>query len=634
MTYYSTLKFWFQDRKNRYGETVLGVETPRDISGHISPSNFHGYSVYIDIDRGSEYIGEAKTMFGAKQVFAKWYEEKTSQSSQTKRRAAPIAALPGEIETQFYPTPENLAGKMLGKIRNPEFIETVLEPSAGKGDLIDCLGRYFARQYRRRSLDVEEKVDAIEIDENLRYLLKGKGYRVVADDFLSFETQKHYDLILMNPPFAAGDRHLMKALQMQKDLGGQIICLLNAETIRNPYTNLRKLLRIKLTEYDASIEFIKDAFKKAERRTDVEVAIVSVIIPRKERESNIYARLRKAQEKKYQTEYEVHDLVAGDWMEQMVRGYELEAELGVALIQEYNRISPYIRCSSKDGESMIRLSIGDRAQSLIGSEGINRFLRLCRHKYWEALLNREEVTSKMTSSMRSSYHSKIDSMSNYDFTVWNIRQVFFEITEQLQGGVKESILWLFNELSSEHSWYPECAQNRHYYNGWATNKAHKVGMKAILPINGFHSSYGWMSGKLDEYSVSRVISDLERSLNYLEKGEAEYKIDLYSRIKMACEHGDTKIEFTYFTAQFYKKGTCHIRFKPKAAPLIDRLNIFAAREKTWLPPSYGRKHYDDMDEEEKNVIDEFQGKEAYEKVVATPSEYILDTSSIKYLPGV
>ena len=41
-----------------------------------------------------------------------------------------------------------------------------------------------------------------------------------------------------------------------------------------------------------------------------------------------------------------------------------------------------------------------------------------------------------------------------------------------------------------------------------------------------------------------------------------------------------------------------------------------------------------MDEKEKNVIDEFQGKEAYEKVVATPSEYILDTSSIKYLPGV
>ena len=120
MTYYSTLKFWFQDRKNRYGKTVLGVETPRDISGHISPSNFHGYSVYIDTDRGSEYIGEAKTMFGAKQVFAKWYEEKTSQSSQTKRRAAPIAALPGEIETQFYPTPENLAGKMLGKIRNPD----------------------------------------------------------------------------------------------------------------------------------------------------------------------------------------------------------------------------------------------------------------------------------------------------------------------------------------------------------------------------------------------------------------------------------------------------------------------------------------------------------------------------------
>ena len=37
----------------------------------------------------------------------------------------------------------------------------------------------------------------------------------------------------MNPPFAQGEKHLLKALEMQ-ERGGAIICILNAETIRNP----------------------------------------------------------------------------------------------------------------------------------------------------------------------------------------------------------------------------------------------------------------------------------------------------------------------------------------------------------------------------------------------------------------
>jgi len=53
---------------------------------------------------------------------------------------------------------------------------------------------------------------------------------------------------------------------------GQIVCLLNAETIKNPYSNERKSLVKKLDELNASIEFLTDEFTTAERSTSVEIA--------------------------------------------------------------------------------------------------------------------------------------------------------------------------------------------------------------------------------------------------------------------------------------------------------------------------------------------------------------------------
>ena len=136
---------------------------------------------------------------------------------------------------------------------------------------------------------------------------------------------------------------------------------------------------------------------------------------------------------------------------------------------------------------------------------------------------------------------------------------------------------------------------------------------------------GWRRrNELDEYKVYGELSDLERALNYLDRGETTEKRNVSTWVKNAIAAGETVVDLTWFTAQFYKKGTCHIKFKPEAAPLIDRLNIYAARERSWLPPSYGRKHYADMSPEEKTVIDEFQGAESYERVMVNPSRYILE----------
>ena len=57
------------------------------------------------------------------------------------------------------------------------------------------------------------------------------------------------------------------------------------------------------------------------------------------------------------------------------------------------------------------------------------------------------------------------------------------------------------------------------------------------------------------------------------------------------------------------KGTTHITFTDEA--LLKRFNIYGCQHKSWLPPSYGRKAYKDMDTKEKAVIDDYEGEKEY-----------------------
>ena len=129
----------------------------------------------------------------------------------------------------YYPTPAELADKMVA-MADLKRVHFVLEPSAGKGDLVTAIEnkmRYAGYSEYTDKHGSQVEIDCIEQDSNLQNLLKGAGKRLVYDDFLNFETFKRYDLILMNPPFSAGDRHLLKALKMIEN-GGQVVCLLNA----------------------------------------------------------------------------------------------------------------------------------------------------------------------------------------------------------------------------------------------------------------------------------------------------------------------------------------------------------------------------------------------------------------------
>lgn len=632
--------FTYATKKNRYGDEHIAVFANGSQIAEIKPSSYYGKNEYIvsatiGHDERGDYLDRASTIAGAKKMVRDWYSGNSAAvaAAAANSRAADLRRLPSFDNSGFYPTPSKLAAKMLSCV-DWNGVFSILEPSAGKGDLADAVSA-FARNYRNsRRISFNENdtyIDCIERDSDLAALLRGKGLHVVHDDFLTFRSFKQYDLCIMNPPFDNGDEHLLHALSLM-ERGGQIVCLLNAETIRNPYTNRRKVLVQNLREHNARIEFIENAFRHAQRPTDVEIALVYMNIPRKENTSDILSSLRRASEKSAPSSEQATDLASADWLQNMIDGFEFEAKLGEKLINEFAALRPFFDSGDTYEKPLLSLEVGTRNTGNNATK-LNAYLFGLRAKYWSNLLRRPELTDKMTSAMQQDYYGKVNSLSEYDFSRYNIETVMREIAHQLSRGVEDSILDLFERFSAKHSWYPECANNIHYYNGWATNKAHKVGMKVIIPSNGCCAE-SWTREKLDSYRVNSLISDLERAMNYLDRGETAFHTPIDRAVRIANAADTNKADFTYFTCTFYKKGTCHIKFKPEASRIIDRLNIFAGQKKNWLPPTYGKKHYADMTAEEKAVIDDFQGAESYEKTIADPSMLISSGSALMALPGM
>ncbi len=578
-------------------------------------------------------------------------------------------------ENQFYPTPPRVAEKMLAGI-DFNFIGSVLEPSAGKGDLIDPLihGFYSYRGYSGRELDV----DACEIDPYLRSIIKYRfseearceiasrwraldnlpraslteeqkdecrflrremdalssgAVHVVHDDFLSYWTYKHYDLILMNPPFANGDLHLLKAIDMQRR-GGKIICLLNAETLRNPYTATRQQLQRELQRLDAKIEYLENAFADAERQASVDVAIVRIDIEAQREESDIWERMKKAVVEEDVPDPELHELVPADYIEAAIQHYKAEVAATMELVRQYRALAPYMSRSLKGDHSLdkspiLTLTVTD--DNYLRGFDMQKYMRLVRLKYWEALFTNPQFTGKLTSDLQKTYRENVSRMANYEFSAFNIKQILLEMNAAISQGVEDAIIKLFDTLTVEHSWYPECANNRHYFNGWATNKAHKIGKKCIIPTHGMFSSYSWSRDAFDVNNAYTVISDLEKAFDYLDGGETS-EINLRARLQVACNAGQTRnIECKYFKIDLFKKGTTHIKFYPEAMRLVERLNIYAARSRKWLPPNYGRTTYRSMDDQERAVVDGFHGdgsegsgEKSYTAVLAHKDYYLAE----------
>lgn len=517
---------------------------------------------------------------------------------------------------EFYPTPEPLARKLAEDFKLWE-INTILEPSAGKGDLMHG----FLKQFGSRDAD-RVSVFCCEIEPELCEILKSKRCRVIGSDFLQFNTYQKFDLILMNPPFSDGDKHLLKALKMQEN-GGHIKCILNAETIKNPYSNSRKELVRLLEEYNAKIEYVENGFNNAERKTNVEVALISVDIPQNQKYKSILVEhLEKARLDEQKQDYQVGTaetaLDGRNFFNIIVGRYNAECKNAVTIIDEFAKLQPLVQSSFDKESPIIFLSISCRNE-LSGYSNRDKVLCEIRRKYWSALFQSQQFSEKMTQDLKSRFLARVNDLIFYEFNEENIKKMYIEMNKQITGGIEEAIIKLFDHFSIKSYW-DENSSNVHYFNGWKTNKAYIVNKKVIQRLCG--TSYFGERWEV-RYETQEVLEDMEKVFDYLNPVKEEHETIRQTVSRYEREKKSTQIvEFYYFKCQFYKKGTCHITFKNEN--LLKKFNLYGCIHHNWLFDSYGKKPYKEMNAEEQMVVDEFEGEKAYAETYRKAGYYLTD----------
>ena len=447
------------------------------------------------------------------------------------------------INDTFYPTPKELIDKMLAKVQGKP--QSILEPSAGKGDIVKAIEDYVGYGWDHRGWT--RNVMAIEKDPDLRATLRGKRIKVIDTDFLTFAGPDKFDLIIANPPFDEGDKHLLKAIDMM--YCGEIVFLLNAGTIRNPYSNTRKLLEKKLAELNADIEFIENAFANAERKANVDVALVYIKIERNV-EDDLFAGVNDvAGDIKIEPDPENYEVSTGKRIPELVAEYNQIVNIGIETIINYYRnfkkIGKYI--GLKVGNDDHYYSSGTMTERM--QEDTNYMVRTVREAFWRKTLDLPDVVSRLASSKQSEFEATIQARSDMDFTEANIRQFIINLINAYPKTLTEAVLDIFDMFTIRHC-YGQLGvheKNIHYFNGWKTNNAFKVGKRVVIPIYGYYGGpfTSWGEWRLD-YEAAQTLRDIDIVMNYFD-GMSHY-LSMADAIRAAFERGQTRgICSTYFT---------------------------------------------------------------------------------------
>jgi len=499
------------------------------------------------------------------------------------------------FDKDFYPTPNSLISKMWFKVKDRGDIETILEPSAGKGDIAEYIKDNHSYT-----------ISCIEKNEDLQSILRGKGLPVIDSDFLNYSGLDKFDLIIGNPPFSEGAEHLLKAIEIL--YSGQIVFLLNSETIRNPYSNIRKDLVRKLEELNADIEYTQNAFIDSERKTSVEIALVH-IIKKRDIKFDLFedcADITKDEEINLEESSEV---AHRNGIEFLVEEFNATVHEGIESILYYYkhpRVHKYIKMSPASEDRPRYCSTGSLNQEV--SKNINEFLKNIRIEYWKSVLDLEEVRKRMTENKKKEFYNQIKKQSAMDFTESNIRAFIIKLIGNYETILTEAVAEIFDRMTQKYAWHEECQKNIHYYNGWKTNKAFYVNKKVIIP---FYSGFTGWGGKWEvSYTIKDKLNDIDIVMNYFSAG-TEYTT-IVQALEGAFKDGISRnIESTYFTISVFKKGTIHLTFNDDS--ILRRFNIIACKHNKWLPQDYGAKKYEAMDSEEKSVVESFEGVDSYSR---------------------
>jgi hypothetical protein len=489
------------------------------------------------------------------------------------------------FDPEFFPTPTALAWKMFNQYRPlvaSGEITSILDPEAGKGDLLKPA---MSMQERPRLYAIEKNHDlrgalaAVETERSYSRNAE-RPVHVLGDDVFAYQGRHVFDLILQNPPFSRGAEHLLRAWELLAE-GGRLACLLNAETVRNPHTQVRRQLA-DLIEKHGTAEYIGPAFARAERPTDVEIAIVRLQKPVSVGQRFNFSKADRERSTPRPVDDEIIEnaVARQDFVGNAAIAFDLASRALVELSQAWRRTEHYLGAAGVSLGDL--LPIDHRADAK--PDHVNHLIDAAQTKAWHSIIRRSNVERYFTAKMQKDFDGFMAQQGCLDFNKANILALFENIFLSRHSIIDAAIQDVFDKMCA-------FAPENKLPETWKTNSGHKVNQKVILPwfieYDGrfrlrYNRDYSALSD-IDK-ALCHVTGRPYEQIDTIEKSLARAFDPQRSRMAVALDvlPGGTSNTATseFFEMRFFKKGTLHLKFRDRK--VWEAFNIAAARGKGWL----------------------------------------------------
>lgn len=516
------------------------------------------------------------------------------------------------LENEFFPTPNATIGEMVSFANYKSGNDgSVLDPNGGSGAILDYLKEFNTNRFNNSDI---RKFYALEINQDLKYTLQGKGYKVLGFDFLEYDEPMTFNWIFMNPPFSNGVDHVLKAYTHLKD-GGTLVALLNAQTIKNPHTkNKQNLIHLLCKSFNEqskdgwSINYSEDnltdtlehlekqnrikwlgrCFTHAERPTTVEVVMIKITKPKKLVTINFEEIKFDLDAELGQQQFNPNALVSRDIVRDLVARYNAVRKIVIERYETQAKLDFYLQgISDSVYGTFDRNGRQDKTATCLDNEtDLNTQLAYLKSRFWNTVFIKTEIGNKATSNFRKKFEEFTVQQSTIAFTEENVKEVLYLFIANMGSMMRDCVIEVFDKATAYHE------KNQIHNEGWKTNKSWKLNKRIIVP-NGVTFDGRWSDdGSFSiNYYQSDFLNDLDRVMNFLSgikpDKDNRYNGSTYSTISDFCnnyqkygKHYSDTFENEHFKFKIFKKGTLHIDFKD--LKVLEQINRIAAEGKNWI----------------------------------------------------
>ena len=432
---------------------------------------------------------------------------------------------------EFFPTPQSVLDLMQLDCKN----KIILEPHAGKGDIVDYCYNNGAKE-----------VLAFEINKDLQNIVKTKA-TLLGDDFFNCKAEQisHVNTIIMNPPFSNADRHILHAWEVAPD-GCEIIALCNYETIAKDYA-YRQLSKL-INQY-GNTENLGDCFSTAERKTGIDIGLIRLFKPAVSKDFEYDGFFMDEDEEELQGE----GIMPHNEVRALVNTY-------VYTMKSFDNLKEHIdninNVTKGIGLSEIKMEIGYKENFSDKAT----FSKILQRQSWQHIFNKMNMEKYVTSGVMKDINKFVETQTKVPFTMKNIYKMLQIIVGTRQETFNRALEEAIDNLTRHTH------ENRFGVEGWKTNSGYMLNKKFICEgIVELSWGNGELQVRYDSYN-SRKIDDLVKVLcnltatNYYNIGNL-YNFNKNTGSKIFSILPNTWYEWGFFEIKFFKKGTMHVKFK-------------------------------------------------------------------------